>query len=382
MFDKTAFLKRLSDEKHIRPANIVDLDTSEVVGRCCENILGFKPTPLGISHNPLRINGKEFYIPIATTEGCLVASMCRGIKLLGMCGLLGYSENLGISRSFTQEFASFEEAVKFYAWLKDAANKKVLQAAGSANSRFCVIKSISSKFVVGRQVLIKVTAYTGDAMGMNMITKACGQISDRIAELFDSQLVSISSNICTDKKASAENMVNGRGRRVFLHCVIPNEKCRQVLRVDISQLKKVYDNKMLGSKLVSAGFNCQASNYVSAIFLALNQDMGQVIESSNCTLEMTIEGDDLCVSLLMPSITVGAVGGGTHLEPARSFLQQFNCSDEYCLSFPADNSRMTGYLSLATAGAVLAGELSLLAAIADNTLISAHMKLNRKKDSQ
>lgn len=216
-------------------------------------------------------------------------------------------------------------------------------------------------------------------MGMNMVSKACLQISDEISKIFDSKLISLSSNICTDKKHSAENTINGRGRRVFMNVIIKNESCKKILKVDIYQIKKVYDNKTLGSKLVSAGFNSQAANYVGAIFIALNQDIGQIIESSNATVEMNIEGEELHVSLFMPSVIVGTVGGGTHLEPSKSFLKQFDCKDDYCIGAEEDNSNATGYLSLTIGSAVLAGELSLLASLANNTLMVAHQKLNRAK---
>ena len=103
-----------------------------------------------------------------------------------------------------------------------------------------------------------------------------------------------------------------------------NSKCNDILNATLNEIKKVYGNKTLGSKLVSAEFNSHAVNYLGAIFSALNQDVDQIIESSNATVEMSIEGDELSVYLFMSSVVVGTVGSDTHLEPSRLFLKQFN----------------------------------------------------------
>ncbi|RVD93205.1 3-hydroxy-3-methylglutaryl reductase [Tubulinosema ratisbonensis] len=360
----------------------LDEDYSEIHGRCCENILGFKKIPLGVSKEKLQINDEEFWIPICTTEGALVASMCRGIKLINKSGgVKGFVENLGITRSFTISFTSFEKAVEFYKWIKVNAN--ILKEVGNSTSRYLKIKEILSKHLISNEVFVKVSAYTGDAMGMNMITKACDAISKYICTNFNAKIICISSNTCTDKKWSVENFANGRGRKVSLNLIVTPENCRNILKVEIDDLLKVYHSKIvLGSSLVLGGFNCQAANVVAGIFLALGQDLGHVIDSSNCIIGMKKENENLVVSLFMQSIIVGTLGGGTHLEPGKSFITQFYKKDkEYFLTDKAlDRSVAPNYLALVVAGAVLAGELSGLAALTDNTLINAHLKLNRKKE--
>lgn len=215
-----------------------------------------------------------------------------------------------------------------------------------------------------------------------MITKACDQIVNKINEIFiNSKLITLSANICTDKKWSVENYANGRGRRVFLNVRINNKDLQDIMKVGINDLLNMYHTKIqLGGALVLGGFNCQAANYVSATYLAYNQDLGHVIESSNCIVDMKKINEDLLeINLLMPSLVLGTVGGGTHLEPALSFIKQFE-NLEYNNTDSKDLSTTSNYLALLVASAVLAGELSGMCALTNNTLMSAHLRLNRKKE--
>eukprot|EP00866_Antonospora_locustae_P000065 jgi/Antlo1/65/1258 len=357
-------------------------DFFEVHGRCCENILGYKKVPLGISNRAVRINDFSVWVPLCTTEGALVASMCRGIKLINACGgAHGAVENLGITRGFALQLGSFRLALELYKWLPQ--NEDVLRRAGDATSRFLRVKAVTAEHLIGSEVFVKVHAYTGDAMGMNMVTKACCAIASYICTAFEgASLIAISSNTCTDKKWSAGNFVCGRGRRVSLNAVIDEEHCRSILHVGIEDILRVYHTKVVvGSSLVLGGHNCQASNYVAAVFLALGQDLGHVVESSNCILAMQRRDcSTLSVSVYMPSVIVGTVGGGTHLEPSRSFLQQFSKKDSefFVTDRRLDSGVAPNYAALAVAAAVMAGELSGMAAIADNTLMDAHLRLNRE----
>ncbi|KAF9762447.1 3-hydroxy-3-methylglutaryl-coenzyme A reductase [Nosema granulosis] len=375
-------LQTIRDDTDVNIEGLVtDDDYSEIVGRNCENIVGYKKIPMGVSNRSVIINRRKFFVPICTTEGALVASMCRGIKLINTSGgVNGYVENLGITRGFSMEFDDFDEAITFYRWLKYQENINELKRVGEMNSRYCKIKSITSKNVFGSMVFVKVTAFTGDAMGMNMITKACDQIAKRICEIFfNARLVCISANTCTDKKWSVENYCNGRGRRVFLNLKIKESDLKAVMKVSIDELLLVYHSKIvIGSSLVLGGFNCQAANYVAATFLAFGQDLGHIIESSNCIITMNRVDDCLSVCLNMPSLVVGTVGGGTHLEPAKSMLKQFNYVDDHIIADEEDNSTSSNYLALLIASAVLAGEISCLASIAENSLLDAHLRLNRK----
>ncbi|KAI3780821.1 hypothetical protein L2E82_10812 [Cichorium intybus] len=123
------------------------------------------------------------------------------------------------------------------------------------------------------------------------------------------------------------------------------------------------------------GFNAHASNIVSAVFLATGQDPAQNIESSNCItmMEAVNGGQDLHVSVTMPSIEVGTVGGGTQLASQSACLN--------LLGVKGANKERAGsnarQLAKVVAAAVLAGELSLMSAIAAGQLVKSHMKYNR-----
>ena len=169
---------------------------------------------------------------------------------------------------------------------------------------------------------------------------------------------------------------------MFMNVRVSQEHCMKILGVSTQQLFDVYRSKIVvGSTLVLGGHNCQAANYIAGMFLALGQDLGHVIESSNCILSMNLlDNGCLDVSLLMPSVVVGVVGGGTHLGPTKSFLEQFSIEgDEHMISDEEDTSTAPGYLALTVCAGVLAGELSLLGSLANDTLMKAHFELNRKK---
>lgn len=378
-------LNKIKQDYNVNPTNIeTEDDFTPVINRCCENIIGYIKLPLGISKEAILINNQNFVIPICTTEGALVASMCRGIKLVNLAGgISGIVENLGITRSIAIKFNDFLEASNAYKWIKLEKNIQLLKQEGNSTSNHLKIKSIECKHLVNCTLFIKIYAYTGDAMGMNMITKACNQISKYILQTFDkSKLVCLSANICTDKKWSIENYCNGRGRRIFLHLKISNDLCQKILKVTINDLYETFKTKIsLGSALVLGNFNCQAANYVTATFIAFGQDVAQAIESSNCLIDMSLEEDILNVSLWMPSLVVGTVGGGTHLKPQNDFLEQFYIKDSenFITDRNLDKGVAPNYLALVVAGAVLCGELSCMASLAENTLLDAHLKLNRKK---
>lgn len=377
--------EKINKECNIEPTNIIiDDDFTPIVNRCCENILGYMKIPLGVSKDPLIINNLKFVVPLCTTEGALVASMCRGIKLVNLCGgISGIVENLGITRSFAIKFDNFKEATTAYKWMKIDENVNLLKKVGNRTSNYLKVKSIKCKHIVNNTLFIKVYAYTGDAMGMNMITKACNQISKTLIDMFDMcELICISANICTDKKWSIENYCNGRGRRVFMNIEIPNSLCEKILKVSIHKLYETFRTKIsIGSALVLGNFNCQASNYITATFIAFGQDVAQAIESSNCLIDMALNGNILNVSLWMPSLVVGTIGGGTHLLPQNDFLQQFyhTDSDSFITDRKLDSGIAPNYLALVIAGAVLCGELSCMASLAENSLLDAHLNLNRKK---
>ncbi len=355
------------------------LDYSKVHGANCEVVVGYVPLPVGIV-GPLTLNGESFYIPMATTEGCLVASTNRGCKAITASG--GATSTLlkdGITRAPCLRLESAEAAAKLALWVRDPQNFALLKDSFESTTSFGKLLS-AEPTVAGRNVYLRLTCFSGDAMGMNMVSKGSLALVDTLTRVFPScTLVALSGNMCTDKKASAVNWIEGRGKSVVIESTISKDVVDKVLKTSVKAIVSVNMQKNLIGSAMSAsigGFNAHAANNVAAVFLATGQDPAQVVESANCItiMEENKEGD-LWVSCTMPSIEVGTVGGGTTLPAQSAALNVMGCKGGRG-PFPGSNSQK---LAHAVAGTVMAGELSLLAALAANTLVSAHMTHNRKK---
>jgi len=362
-------LKQLPDQP--------SLDYSRVHGANCEIVVGYIPLPVGII-GPLTINGESVYIPMATTEGCLVASANRGAKAICQGG--GAFATIlkdGITRAPCLRMKSAREAARVKLWCEVPANFLRLKQAFESTTSFGKLISCSPT-VAGRNIYVRLVCFAGDAMGMNMVSKGSLAAIEVLQNEFpDIKLVALSGNMCTDKKAAATNWIEGRGKSVVVEAVIPKSIVRSTLKTTVGSIVETNIQKnLVGSAMAATigGFNAHASNIVTAVFLATGQDPAQNVESSNCItlMEETDEGD-LWVSCTMPSIEVGTVGGGTSLPAQAACLQAIGCKGGGTV--PGANAKQ---LARVVASATLCGELSLLAALAANTLVQAHMTHNRK----
>jgi len=368
-------------------ANVLDklpstpsLDYSRVYGANCEIVVGYVPLPVGLV-GPLTINDETVYIPMATTEGCLVASSNRGAKAITQgSGAKARIVRDGITRAPCIRMKSAMEAADLKLWCEEPSNFLILKQAFESTTNFGKLKECNPT-VAGKNVYLRLVCFSGDAMGMNMVSKGSLAVIETLQNEFPSlQLVALSGNMCTDKKAAATNWLNGRGKSVVVEAVIPREVVEKTLKTTVKALVHTNINKnLIGSAMAGAigGFNAHASNIVTAIFLATGQDPAQNVESSNCiTLMEETDDNDLWISCTMPSIEVGTVGGGTSLEAQSTCLEAIGCKGGGAT--PGENARK---LATVVAAATMAGELSLLAALAANTLVQAHMVHNRKPAS-
>ncbi|XP_075587890.1 HMG coenzyme A reductase isoform X2 [Dermatophagoides farinae] len=347
-----------------------------VLGACCENVIGYMPIPLGVA-GPLLLNGRQYYVPMATTEGCLVASTNRGcsaIAAAGGCRAKVYFD--GMTRGPLLYFRSAMDAAAAQEWINRTENFYIIKKAFDSTSRFARLQSIKCS-LAGRYLFLRFVASTGDAMGMNMLSKGTELALEELAKHVNGlELKCLSGNFCTDKKPSAVNWIDGRGKSVVCEARIPKNVVQKVLKIDVKKIAHLGNSKnLIGSALAGSigGNNAQAANIVAAIYIATGQDPAQVVGSANCMTLLEVEDNgDLYISCTMPSIEIGTIGGGTVLGPQGACLELLGLKNKN--QAPGENTRELAQIVCAT---VLAGELSLLSALAAGHLVRSHMKHNR-----
>ncbi|XP_004346714.1 hydroxymethylglutaryl-coenzyme A reductase [Capsaspora owczarzaki ATCC 30864] len=364
-------------------------DYTKVLGQCCENVIGYIPIPVG-TVGPLLLDGVEYTVPMATTEGCLLASTHRGCKALHMAG--GVSSALlndGMTRGPVVRATSVHEAADLKQWLDSPEGFADFKSAFDSTSRFARLQNVHIA-IAGRLVYIRVRTTTGDAMGMNMISKGTEKALARLQEHYPTiEVVSLSGNYCTDKKPAAINWIQGRGKSVVCEAVISGDIVTKILKTSIPALVDLNMSKnLIGSAMAGSigGFNAHAANIVTAIYIATGQDPAQNVESSNCMtlmerckhLPLRINGGkDLLMTCSMPSIEVGTIGGGTQLPAQSACLSMLGVKGAHQTN-PGQNAQQ---LARVICASVMAGELSLMSALAAGHLVKSHMTHNRSSQN-
>ena len=344
----------------------------EEASKNIENMIGAIQIPVGFA-GPVCINGEyaqgEFLVPMATTEGALVASVSRGMSVITSTGGAGV-KTFGdyMTRAPVLRVRDLEHACQVIQWI-DAHGEELEAAVASTTSHGRLARI--EKFPTGRSLYLRLSYETGDAMGMNMATIASEAVCKAIEEATGAQMVSVSGNMCADKKAAAINMIEGRGKTVVAEALIPKQTVEDRLHTTVDDVVDVNTRKnLIGSNMAGMlGANAHAANMVAAVFLATGQDPAQVTEGAlTLTTCENVDGD-LYISVRMPAIEVGTVGGGTSLPTQAEALDIIGCR----------GSGKARKLAEIIAATVLAGELSTLAAQAAGQLGKAHAELGRGK---
>jgi hydroxymethylglutaryl-CoA reductase (NADPH) len=353
-------------------AAAVDADQA---GANVENMVGTAQIPMGVA-GPVPIDGGaaegEFYLPMATTEGALVASVNRGLSAIRNAGgATARVTDSGMTRAPVFQVADVAEAEAVVAWVD--ANIDPLRDAAESTTSHGELLGVDP-YVVGDSVFLRFVYDTKDAMGMNMATIATREAADVVEAETPADLVALSGNLCSDKKPAAINAVEGRGRTVTADVLLPRDMVEETLKTTPEAMAEGNTRKNLvgSAKAASLGFNAHAANTVAAVFLATGQDAAQVVEGSNAITTMEARKDGLYASISFASLEVGTVGGGTGLPTQSEALDVLGLGG----SGDPPGANADALAEVIAVGA-LGGELSLVAAFTARHLSSAHEELGR-----
>ena len=370
------YLESLSKDigKHVNSETIA---LSQVQNNI-ESFIGTIEIPLGLI-GPILFNDKNktpewVHAAIATTEGALAASMNRGSKAISECG--GFKAHIvhqKMLRTPMFTFQSMQEALEFDVWIKN--NFEQIKKITQKHSNYANLHEINS-VIVGKIIHLKFIYSTGDASGQNMTTSctwnACLWIEENFQKQAEIEILHfvIDGNGSSDKKVSYYALQNGRGTYAISECFLTHEVIEKTLRTNAEDMFRSFNHSMAISRLDGMiGYNINVANTIAGIFGATGQDLASIHESSTAVLQMEKTATGLYVSLTLPNLVVGTVGGGTHLPVASKILELMDCKGA---------GKVARFAKLIS-GYALALEISTLAAIVSGQFARAHQKLGRNK---
>ncbi|MEA2431671.1 MAG: hydroxymethylglutaryl-CoA reductase [Thermoleophilaceae bacterium] len=338
-----------------------------------EQFVGVAQVPIGLA-GPLRVNGEhaqgDFYVPMATAEGTLVASYNRGMKLVRESG--GVTVTVmddAMQRAPAFVFESARQARDFAEWLDE--NFDEIKAAAETTTRSGKLRDIE-KYSASRILYTRFNYTTGDAAGQNLSGKAtaaaCAWITSNYPGI---QHFFLESNFATDKKSSQVNMLRTRGKRVVAEATVPNELIEKHMRTTSEVMFRARQVSNLGGFMSGVNNNgAHSANGITAVFIATGQDVANVAESSAAfVFAEVLPNGDYYYSVTIPSLIVASYGGGTGLATQRECLEVLGCY----------GSGKVRKLAEIVAATVLCGELSLGSAIVAEEWVEAHDLLGRNR---
>ena len=338
-----------------------------------EHFVGCAQVPMGIA-GPLLVRGEhadgEFHVPLATTEGTLVASYNRGMKLLTESGGAAVTiSDDAMQRSPGFIFETAREARDFKLWVAEHFDD--IKAVADATTSVGRLRDIDP-YTAAKFLYLRFNFTTGDAAGQNMVTKAVHAACEWIRARYPAiEHYYLDSNISTDKKASQINVLRTRGKRVTAEAVVPRDVLKRIMRVTPEQMRHARSVSQTGAFLAGANNNgSHSANAMAALFIATGQDVGNVAESSAAISFVEVLDDgSLYYSITIPALIVATFGGGTGLPTQRECLQMLGCVGK----------GKVGKLAEIVAATALAGDLSLSCAIAAEEWVESHEKYGRNR---
>lgn len=359
--------------KHISNQNfsLPKPDEPEAYSGNIEGFAGFVTLPIGVV-GPLKVKGQEangdFYVPLATTEGALVSSVARGCQIITMSG--GAEVRIladSLIRTPVFEFDTLSNLEKFSKWVN--ANFAAIKKAADSTTKFGKLLEIE-QYPIGTQMVLRFIYSTGDASGQNMTTIATRAAIEHILNSYDGSIYDwfLESNLSGDKKVNAVNFTRNRGKKVTAVVRIPADIVKQFLHTTPERIVRLGELTMITSlQAHSYGVQAHYANPLAAVYIACGQDPACVAESACGTTYMKLIDGDLQVSVTLPDIMVGTVGGGTRLPTQKKCLEIMQCAG------PGKAKKLAEIL-VAT---VLAAEISITGAMASDEFTNAHAKYGR-----
>jgi len=338
-----------------------------------ENFIGVAQVPIGLA-GPLLVNGEhalgEFYVPMATSEGTLVASYNRGMRLLREAG--GATVTVvddAMQRAPVFIFENARQARDFGIWIEE--NFEKIKAVAETSTQSGKLRNIE-QYAAGPMRYLRFNFTTGDAAGQNMVGKAtyigCEWIKVNYSGI---QRYMLSGAMDTDKKHSQLNTLHTRGKRVIAEVTLPDKLIQAVMGVSAMTLYKARAITQVGNFMAgSVNTGAHSANGIAATFIATGQDAANVAESSAAVTFADIDADgNYYFSITIPSLIVASYGGGTGLPTAQECLNILGCNGK-------GKVRKLAEIIGAT---VLAGELSLMSAVLTGDWVTSHDNLGRNR---
>jgi hydroxymethylglutaryl-CoA reductase (NADPH) len=347
-------------------------DPAQLAGSI-EGFIGFAQIPLGVA-GPVRIDGQfaqgEFWVPLATTEGTLVASFQHAFNVINRCGGARAActrQLVGRAPCFT--FKDVTSATAVAAWL--SSRLTIMQEAAASTSRYARLQSAKTS-VVGNTVYMMLEYLTGEAAGQNMVTSATQAVCHALLPEMPIAPTSwlVESVLSGDKRASAQAFLGARGRNASAEVVIPSRTIGRYWRADAAAMARCWNQATVGAAQTGAvGLQGNVANALAALFIACGQDVACVSEATTSItrIELTADGD-LYAAVTMPNLIVGTVGGGTFLPTARESLAMLGCRG------PGSAAKLAEICAVVS----LAGELAVVGAMASGAFADAHASGGRK----
>jgi hydroxymethylglutaryl-CoA reductase (NADPH) len=338
-----------------------------------ENFIGVAQVPIGLA-GPVLVNGEhakgEFYVPMATSEGTLVASYNRGMRLLREAGGVTVSVvDDAMQRAPVFIFENARQAREFGKWVDE--NFHTIKEMAEKTTQSGKLRNIE-KYPAARMMYLRFNFTTGDAAGQNMVSKATYFACEWIKSQYpDIRQYMLSGAMDTDKKHSQLNTLHTRGKRVIAEATIPNDLLQSLMGVSAQTLYKMRAISQVGNFMAgSTNTGAHSANGITALFMATGQDVANVAESSAAVTFADInENGDYYIAITIPSLIVATHGGGTGLATQKECLEIMDCVGK-------GNVYKLAEIIGAT---VLAGELSLGAAVLAGDWVSSHDALGRNR---